>query len=353
MGALGPSNQLRARPRQGRGRTLSVMRDPHPLPGTDFVIDGRRVHVVRHGRGGRLPLLLLHGLPTSSYLWRDVMRDLERELPTIAPDLLGMGRSERPRVGGYDLPAQARRLLGLLDALHLERVAVAGHVLGGAVAVHLAALAPDRVAGLVLLGTPLHAETWPVPAVLPLTLPGLGWAYARAAGRMPALARRLLAGGLGATGVLPPEVLHRYTAPLLTPDGARGLVRFVQSVDLRTTSALWIGCGPRRRRPCSCGAPMTRCTPSPTGADWPTRCPPPAGCPSPGAVTCSPRSARSALPRSWPASSPSFEADWLQGKVRLSLSRPSSSGQRTAPAPLPRQGRRRRRGGPAPPGPGG
>ena len=239
MGALGPSNQLRARPRQGRGRTLSVMRDPHPLPGTDFVIDGRRVHVVRHGRGGRLPLLLLHGLPTSSYLWRDVMRDLERELPTIAPDLLGMGRSERPRVGGYDLPAQARRLLGLLDALHLERVAVAGHVLGGAVAVHLAALAPDRVAGLVLLGTPLHAETWPVPAVLPLTLPGLGWAYARAAGRMPALARRLLAGGLGATGVLPPEVLHRYTAPLLTPDGARGLVRFVQSVDLRTTSALW------------------------------------------------------------------------------------------------------------------
>lgn len=217
------------------------MRDPHPLPGSDHVVDGRRIHVLRHGRSGKasLPLLLLHGLPTSSYLWRDVMRDLEHDVSTVAPDLLGLGRSEKPRVAGYDLPAQARMLLGLLDSLGIERVVVAGHVLGGAAAIHLAELAPERVAGLALLGTPVHPDAWPVPAALPLTLPGLGWAYASVAARAPALARRLLAGGLGATGVLPPEVLRRYAAPLLSPDGVRGLVRFAQSVDLAATKAAW------------------------------------------------------------------------------------------------------------------
>lgn len=234
------------------------MRDTHPLPGTDHVVDGRRVHVVQHGRSaGRaadVPLLLLHGVPTSSYLWRDVMRDLEHDVRTVAPDLIGFGRSERPRVGGYDLPAQARRLLDLLDALGLNRVAVAGHVIGGSVAVHLAALAPERIAGLALLGTPVHPDAWPVPSVLPFTLPGVGTALAAIARRTPAATKRLLAQGLGGSHaidgtvrdggvldgtVLDGTVLDHYAAPLLTPDGARGLVRFVRSVDLATTRAAW------------------------------------------------------------------------------------------------------------------
>jgi 2-hydroxymuconate-semialdehyde hydrolase len=215
------------------------MRDPHPLPGSDCVVADRRVHLVRHGRASTnaSPLLLLHGLPTSSYLWRDVMRDLEHDVPTLAPDLLGLGHSERPRVAGYDLLAQARLLLGLLDTLGLARVVLVGHALGGAVAVHMAALAPERVTGLALLGTPVHPDTWPKPAVLPLTLPGVGRAYASLAGR--ALLRRLLTGELGAAGVLPPEVTRRYASSLLTPDGARGLVRFVRSVDHGTTLAAW------------------------------------------------------------------------------------------------------------------
>lgn len=215
------------------------MRDAHPLPGIDIVVEGHRLHVVRHGRGTGLPLLLLHGLPTSSYLWRDVMRDVEHSVATIAPDLVGLGRSERRRVGGYDLPAQARLLLGLLDELGIDRVAVAGHVLGGAVAIHLAAIAPERVAGLALLATAVHADTWPVPAILPLTLPRVGDAYARLARLVPARTARRLARGLGVDGTLPASVLDHYAAPLLSRDGARGLLRFVRSVDLAATGAAW------------------------------------------------------------------------------------------------------------------
>ncbi|MGE5764190.1 MAG: alpha/beta fold hydrolase [Mycobacterium leprae] len=209
------------------------MTDAHPLPTRDVVVAGVRVSVVDHGRPASPhtpPLLLLHGLPTSAYLWRDVMRDLGREHRAFAPDLVGLGRSERPRWRGYDLAAQARRLVGLLDALGVRDVVVVGHDLGGGVAVHLAATAADRVAGLVLADAPVHADVWPPPATLPLLVPGARLAWLGALRRSPALGRRVLARALGAR--VSPRELDTYLAPLLAPDGVRGLLRFVDGVDL-------------------------------------------------------------------------------------------------------------------------
>lgn len=175
----------------------------HPLPGEDRVVDGVRLYVVVHGRAaGRPPLLLVHGAPTSSYLWREVMRDLGHDTVTVAPDLAGLGYSERPRRPAG--PAwQARLLLELLGELGHERVLVVGHDLGGAVAVHLAVLGAERVAGLALIGTPLHADAWPAPVALPGSLPGgrtLCAALARLTARSHSLgapARGLVAARLG------------------------------------------------------------------------------------------------------------------------------------------------------------
>ncbi|MDQ6650612.1 MAG: alpha/beta fold hydrolase [Actinomycetota bacterium] len=219
------------------------MRDPHPLPGADVVVEGTRLHVVGHGRQQGPPVLLLHGLPTSSYLWRDVMRDLEHDHRTVAPDLVGLGASERPAHRRYDLSSQALLLLALLDELRLPRVAVVGHDLGGSIAVHMAALAPDRVAALVLVDAPVHADVWPVPPVLPLLAPGLGEAYAAGLRLAPALARAVLARGLGAggtgAGALEPRELDHYLSPLLTPAGSRGLLRLARAVDLVSVEAAW------------------------------------------------------------------------------------------------------------------
>ena len=159
----------------------------HQLPGDDVVVDGVRLHVVRYGPStpGRPPLLLLHGLGTSSYLWRDVMRAVGHDTSTIAPDLIGLGRSEFD-ANRVDLPNQALAVLRLLDEWDIGRVVVAGHDLGGSVALHLATLAPDRVAGLALVDAPVHADAWPVPAVLPLLAPGLGRAYVSSLRRVPA-----------------------------------------------------------------------------------------------------------------------------------------------------------------------
>ena len=216
------------------------MRDEHPLPGTDHVVDGVRLHVVHHGSADGLPVLLLHGMPTSSYLWRDVQRDLEHHHKTYAPDLVGLGCSERPPAGRYDFASQARLLIGLADDLGLDRFALAGHDIGAGVAMHLTALARDRVAALVVMDAPLYADLWPVPAVRALAVPYAGEVQTAALRLVPGAGAKFLgaqlARGLRATELSPKAVSH-YVAPLMSADGGRGLLNVIRAFDPQATEA--------------------------------------------------------------------------------------------------------------------
>ncbi len=214
------------------------MRDEHPLPAVDHVVDGVRLSVVRHGSDEGLPLLLIHGMPTSSYLWRDVQRDLGHAHPTIAADLLGLGGSERPAAEVYGFAAQAQLLLRLLDELGIDRVGVVGHDVGGGIAVHLTAMAPSRVAALVLVDSPLHADTWPIPSVAAIIAPVLGDVQAAFLRTVPAVGRRYLSRQLGKgllSSELTPKVRGHYVEPLLSPEGSRSVVRFARAFDAPAT----------------------------------------------------------------------------------------------------------------------
>lgn len=215
------------------------MHDAHPLPPADLVVDGVRLSVTRHGRPAGAPLLLLHGFPTTAYLWHDVMRDLGREHDLIAPDLVGLGLSEHAGRGRYALPAQAQLFLRLLDDLGVGQVAACGHGLGGAVAVHLAAAAPERVRGLVLLDAPVHADAWPVPPVLPLLVPVVGELLAAGLRRSPAAARAVLARAISGPAAWSERQAQPYLAVLHRPGGAASAVRFARSVDLAATERDW------------------------------------------------------------------------------------------------------------------
>jgi 2-hydroxymuconate-semialdehyde hydrolase len=222
------------------------MTDPHPLPGSDSIVDGLRLHVVTRGSGdgGTPPVLLLHGLATSSALWRDVARDLGHGRLVLAPDLVGLGRSERPAGPGRLGPGrlgpggQAAALLGLLDALGHSRVVVVGHEVGGAVAVALAARAPERVAALALLGSPLHTDVLPLRWHLPFLLPGAPAALSAAGGRVPALTRLLLAGPLDAGG-LPPQGVLPHADRLRGPGAVAALSAAVRAVDPAAVESDW------------------------------------------------------------------------------------------------------------------
>jgi len=123
------------------------------------------IHHEEAGTGA--PVVLLHGNPTSSFLWRAVIPPLAVEARCLAPDLIGFGRSGKPPIP-YRFEDHARYLDAWFDALGLDRVTIVGHDWGGALGFHWAARHPRRVAGVAFMETivkPLRWEEWPANAV--------------------------------------------------------------------------------------------------------------------------------------------------------------------------------------------
>jgi len=110
-------------------------------------------HTCSYRTGGRGPVLaLVHGITNSSASWEPVLGLLAQHFTVIAPDLLGHGDSAKPR-GDYSLGANASLLRDLLLALGHERASIAGHSLGGGIAMQFAYQFPERVERLVLVSS--------------------------------------------------------------------------------------------------------------------------------------------------------------------------------------------------------
>jgi pimeloyl-ACP methyl ester carboxylesterase len=118
---------------------------------TSVTGDGVKLAVLDVGEGR--PVVLLHGFPDSSYLWRRQLPALvDAGLRVIAPDLRGFGESDRPeQVEDYALSHSVRDVLAVLDALELQQACVVGHDFGAVVAWLVAAHAPERVERLVAM----------------------------------------------------------------------------------------------------------------------------------------------------------------------------------------------------------
>ena len=106
--------------------------------------------VTYHLMGSGSPIVLIHGITSSSRTWRAVMHGLAERHTVVAPDLLGHGRSGKPR-GDYSLGAYASGVRDLLAVLGIPRVTVVGHSLGGGIAMQFAYQFPDRLERLVLV----------------------------------------------------------------------------------------------------------------------------------------------------------------------------------------------------------
>jgi len=129
----------------------------HPGQVQAISVDGGTLVFARHGDPHHPPLLLAHGWLESKAVWRRVLPPLAEGQYCIALDCLGHGDSDKPPDGDYSIPAQARRILALADALNLPRFALAGHSMGGLMALYLAAhLAPERVTRVVNYSGVIH-----------------------------------------------------------------------------------------------------------------------------------------------------------------------------------------------------
>ena len=186
-------------------------------------------------RGEGLPVVLLHGIPTSPELWRHVMPRVS-EAAMFAWELVGFGRSTGPRgPEQIGVASQAEYLLRWMDQAGLDRVVLAGHDLGGGVAQIAAVRQPDRVAGLVLTNC-IGYDQWPVPAVrvLRAARPLVRW-----------LPPPLLAMGLRSffhrahsDDAAAREAAALHLPPYAGSGGPRGLTRQLRALDRNDTVAV-------------------------------------------------------------------------------------------------------------------
>ncbi|MCW2527613.1 MAG: Soluble epoxide hydrolase [Pseudonocardiales bacterium] len=126
----------------------------HPRPLTKVEEHSRVIHGYKRGyriAGSGPPVLLIHGIGDDSSTWEPVMAQLARRHLVIAPDLLGHGKSDRPRAD-YSVAAYANGMRDLLGVLGIDRVSLVGHSLGGGVAMQFAYQFPERTERLVLVG---------------------------------------------------------------------------------------------------------------------------------------------------------------------------------------------------------
>lgn len=113
---------------------------------------GLRVHAVERGDPGGPAVVLVHGWPDSWFSWSRVLAHLDPRLRAVAYSQRGFGESDHP-AGGYTLDRFADDLLGLCDALGLERAHLVGHSFGSFVVRRVAEEHPDRVDRMVLIGS--------------------------------------------------------------------------------------------------------------------------------------------------------------------------------------------------------
>lgn len=131
----------------------------YPFHSRYVEVMGHQIHYVEHGTGA--PVLFLHGNPTSSYLWRDVLPHVARQTERrgIALDLLGFGRSDKPNDVRYTLDLHARVVQGFVSALKLRDIVLVADDWGGPLGMHDVIARSERYQAAILMETFLWTFT--------------------------------------------------------------------------------------------------------------------------------------------------------------------------------------------------
>ena len=133
-------------------------RDSHPRK--SVLVDGVRMQYVETGQEHKPPVVFLHGNPTSSYLWRNIISHVSDSWRCLAPDLVGMGDSERPPDGKFTFADHAHYLDRWFDALNIENAVLVVHDWGSALGFNWAQRNPDKISGLVYMEALVQPLTW-------------------------------------------------------------------------------------------------------------------------------------------------------------------------------------------------
>ncbi|MGE0218904.1 alpha/beta fold hydrolase [Mycolicibacterium sp.] len=160
-------------------KAVEALLERHRSSGRFFSADGIRSFVLDEGPRDAPPVVCIHGVPASSFLFRKTVPALTKfGLRGIAIDLPGLGLAERPAGADYTWTGLGRWMTAAIDALELERFHLVVHDIGGPIGFEVAHAIPDRVQSLTLLNTVIDVATfhrpWPME---PFAHKGIGEAW--------------------------------------------------------------------------------------------------------------------------------------------------------------------------------
>jgi len=186
------------------------------------------VAYLRKGQGPAL--LLLHGIPSSSYLWRDVIDPLAATFDVLAPDLLGYGDSDKRLDADLSIAAQARYMVAFMESIGVHQAAVVGHDIGGGIAQLMAADEPQRVARLILVDSVVD-NNWPVADIARLKEPV--WDQIMVNIDLRKGLRKGLEAGMVSEGRVTDELVDEWTRPFQDLGGRRAYLRAARALNNR------------------------------------------------------------------------------------------------------------------------
>ncbi len=207
------------------------------LPASETSADVVRMHYVEQGDPqAEQTVLCVHGNPTWSFTFRQVLQQVGSHARVIAVDHIGCGLSDKPQRYSYTLQRHVGNLARLIEQLDLKRVTLLVHDWGGAIGVGAALKALARVDKFVLLNTALFPPPYIPWRIAACRLPGFGPFAMR---RLNLFARAALTMTLNRLPTLPPAVAAGLLAPYHDWNSRVAIARFVQDIPRRKSQATW------------------------------------------------------------------------------------------------------------------
>jgi haloalkane dehalogenase len=218
----------------------------HESAGRRFRAGGVDSFVREAGDG--VPVVCLHGVPSSSFLYRKVNDELAaRGLRGIAFDFPGLGLAERPEDFDYSWSGLARWSGRAIDELGIDRCHLVIHDIGGPVGAEWAVRNPDRVLSLTVLNTPLNVATFHRPwSMHPFSIARVGELYLRSMSRF-ALVQLFYLQGIGDRTAVSRDEIGVYYDLLKREDGGRAFLKIMRGFELteEKQDLLWSGLAKR------------------------------------------------------------------------------------------------------------
>ena len=209
------------------GLSIEPFRDLYPFESRFIELGPHRMHYLDEGQGETL--LMLHGNPTWSFYYRNLVKGLRSQYRCVVPDHIGCGLSDKPQEYNYTLSQHIDNLAALVDHLNLDHLTLVMHDWGGSIGMGLAVRAPEKIKRLIFFNTaafisdriPFSINLCRNPVIGPLAIL-----------KFNLFARMATSWACKQTNRMVGKVRKGYLAPYNSPENRIANLRFVQDIPL-------------------------------------------------------------------------------------------------------------------------